>query len=364
MEIKAAVLSGLKEEFKVREVQLDNELQSNEVLVKIAGSGICHTDLAVRDGFLPFPTPSILGHEGSGIVEKIGSAVSKVQIGDHVVMAPASCGSCEPCRSGHPSYCVNFLPLNFGPGRVDGSCPYHDHTGQNVNGMFFGQSSFATYSLVAESGVVKVTKDVPIELLGPLGCGIQTGAGSVLNILKPNPGESIIIFGVGSVGLSGIMAAKAAGCTTIIAVDLYESRLEMAMELGATHIINAKNEKAADVVLKRIMPGGVHYAFDTTGINSVIVDALSSLRSLGKLALVIVAGDKLDIDNMVLMGKSIHYSIEGDSVPDVFIPKLINMYQAGIFPFDKLVKYYDLDEINQAIHDAEKGTTIKAILKM
>lgn len=364
MKIKAAVINEPKSEFNLEDVQLDAELRPTDVLVKVVATGICHTDMAIRDQYLPFPLPAILGHEGAGIVEQVGSMVSKVQPGDHVALGPASCGKCEQCISGHPSYCANFMPLNMGGKRADGSCPYHNHEGEDMGGLFFGQSSFATYSLASERNVVKVTKDVPLELLGPLGCGLQTGAGSVLNVLNPNAGDSIVIFGVGSVGLAGLMAAKAVGCTTIVAVDIHDNRLELAKELGATHTLNSKNGKVSEKVLSEIMPEGLHYALDTTGRNDVIAEALTSLRSRGHCVLVIVGGEKLEVPNMAMMGKTISYGIEGDSIPDIFIPKLIKMYQQGIFPFDKLVKFYDLEDINQAVEDSEKGTTIKAIIKM
>ncbi len=367
MKITAAVLNAPHEEFKITDVQLNTDLYPDEILVKVVATGLCHTDMTIRDLQMPFPFPAILGHEGAGIVEKVGSAVTKVQAGDHVVLAPASCGKCSYCKDGHPSYCEQFMPLNMGNGhRADGSCPFHSRDGQELNTFFFGQSSFATYSLTAENNVVKVNKDVQLEILGPLGCGIQTGAGTVLNVLQPRPGESIVIFGIGPVGLAGLMAAKAAGCTTIVAVDIHDNRLKLAKELGATHTINSRNEVVSEVINKDILPGGVHYAVDTTGRSEVIDQALLSLRFLGRCALVGVSSkEKLEITyNNLVMGKSIQYVIEGDSVPDLFIPRLISMYQQGIFPFDKLIKFYDLEEINQAVADSESGKVLKAIIRM
>jgi aryl-alcohol dehydrogenase len=365
MEIQAAVTREKKGEFKIEEISLDTTLRPNELLVKVVATGLCHTDLTIRDGLMvPFPLPAVLGHEGSGIVVQVGSAVTKVATGDHVVLAPSSCGKCEQCISGHPSYCPNIFQLSFSGRRADGSCPYHDHSGSDVSGLFFGQSSFANYSLTREENVVKVSKEVPLEILGPLGCGLQTGAGSVLNLLKAGAGDSIVIFGVGSVGLAGLMAAKAAGCTTIVAVDIHDSRLDLAKQLGATHTINSKTQKISETVLKEIMPGGLHYALDTTGRNDVITEALNSLRPLGHCVLVIVAGEKLEINGMSLLGKTISFGVEGDSMPDIFIPRLIDLYQKGLFPFDKLIRFYDFEDINQAVEDSEKGTTIKAVVRM
>lgn len=367
MKIQAALLNDYGKPFDLETVELDTTLKNTEVLVKIKATGLCHTDLTVRDKQSPFNVPAILGHEGAGIVEKVGANVTKVKPGDHVVLAPASCGKCNSCKSGHPSYCENFFPLNFGNGhREDGSCPYHNHEGKGVAGYFFGQSSFATYSLADENNVVKVPTDIPIEMLGPLGCGIQTGAGTVLNVIKPDAGQSIVISGVGPVGLSGIMAAKARGCTTIIAVDVHDNRLELAKELGATHTINSLKESVTEAITTRIHPGGVHYALDTTGRNNVISDLVASLNFTGKAVLVGVSPTaNLEIPNSAFtMGRSVQFAIEGDSVPDILIPQLISLYKAGMFPFDKLIKYYDLKDINQAVEDSEKGITLKAILRM
>ena len=366
MKIKAAVLSAPKANFEVETIELDTELHTDEVLVKIIATGLCHTDLAIRDQQIPFKLPAILGHEGAGIVEKTGSGVTKVKVGDHVILAPASCGKCNYCKSGHQSYCINFLPLNFGGKRMDGSCAHHNHDGDEVSAFFFGQSSFATYSLANENNIVKVQNDVDLALLGPLGCGIQTGAGAVLNVLRPSSGESILVSGVGPVGLAAIMASKAAGCTTIIAVDVHDNRLEFAKELGATHTINSLNTAVSQEINNAIQPGGVHYAVDTTARNTVINEAVGSLRYMGKcVVLGVPATPNIEIANAFFtMGRSVQYVVEGDSVPDIFIPQLINLFKKGLFPFDKLIKFYELDQINQAVADSEKGITLKAVIRM
>lgn len=365
MDAKAAVINQPKSDFSIENIQLDTELGPNDVLIKIVATGLCHTDLIMRDEFFPFPKPAVFGHEGSGIVEKTGSAVTSVAIGDHVIAAPASCGECDNCISGHPSYCLNFMELNFGGYKLDGSCPYHNHEGKEMGAGFFGQSSFANYSLVKERNLVKVDNDVPLELLGPLGCGIQTGSGTVLNFLKARPGDSILVVGVGAVGLSAIMAAKLAGCTTIVAADIHDNRLALARELGATHTINSKEQKISEVVKSEIDPKGLMYGLDTTGRNAVISEAMHALRIMGHMAIVIVAADTLEIDAPAIQtGKSVSFVNEGDSNPRDFIPRLIRLYKSGKFPFDKLVKFYELDEFNQAVKDSESGSTIKAIIKM
>jgi aryl-alcohol dehydrogenase len=366
MRITAAVLNGAHQPFVIEEINVEESLRPHEVLVKIVATGLCHTDLSVRDRHIPVALPAVLGHEGAGIVTKTGSSVTKVKAGDHVVLAPASCGKCASCIAGHPSYCVDLLMLNMSGRRIDGSNPYRSEGDETINGLFFGQSSFATYSLTSENNVVKVPVDVPLEILGPLGCGLQTGAGTVLNVLKPNAGESIAVFGVGPVGLAALMAAKAAGCTTIIAVDIHDTRLTLAKSLGATHTINSKQEIVSHFINDKILPGGVHFAVDTTGRNEVINQAVGSLKMLGKCALVSVSSSpKLEIDYTVLTaGRSIQYVFEGDSIPGIFIPRLINMYKSGLFPFDRLIKFYDLKDINQAVTDTEGGVTLKAVIRM
>lgn len=361
MKIKAAITHDLGQEFKIEEVELSDP-KSNEVLIKVVASGVCHTDTVARDlGITPFPV--VLGHEGSGIVEKVGSGVTTIQPGDHVVLSYASCGHCENCLTGHPSTCVDFNLLNFGGKMEDGTHRIHQHN-QGLS-TFFGQSSFGTYAIANERNVVKVDKDVDLALLGPLGCGIQTGSGTVLNKLKPEFGSSIAIYGCGGVGLSAIMAAKIVGCKHIIAIDIHDSRLELAQELGATTILNGKK---FDVVkeIKEVTKGGTHYAVETTGVPAVVRQSLQALRPLGVAAIVGVTPEmNIDVHNDIMAeGKTMMGVIEGDAVPQLFIPQLVEYYKKGLFPFDKLVKFYNFDEINQAFDDSKTGITIKPILKI
>lgn len=366
MNITAAVIKEAGSAFLVEDIDLDTVLRSNEVLVKVTATGLCHTDIAVRDQHIPITLPAVLGHEGSGIIEKMGSAVTGFKIGDRVIMAPASCGKCSYCISGHPSYCEELFTLNARGQREDGTCPYHDKEGKTLSGFFFGQSSFATFSITYERNLVKVDDDLPLDIMGPLGCGLQTGAGTVINVLKPIAGQSIVVFGIGPVGMAAMMAAKASGCTTIIAVDIHENRLALAMELGATHVINSKNHNPARYIKENILKQGTDYAVDTTARNEVINFGLGSLRPMGRLALVgIPSVEKLEINYAEFNnGKTIEYIFEGDSIPGILIPRLINLYRKGLFPFDKLITFYDLADINKAVADSENGTVIKAVIRM
>ena len=360
MHIRAAVTHAQGEEFAIEEVSLTSP-KANEVLVKVVATGVCHTDAVARDlGVSPYPI--VLGHEGAGVIEQLGENVSGLETGDHVVMSFAHCGQCENCLTGDPAVCVRFNELNFDGRMEDGTCRLHQ--GDTELGTFFGQSSFGTHVVAHERNVVKVDKDVDLALLGPLGCGIQTGAGTVLNRLKPAFGTSIAIYGCGAVGLSAIMAAKIAGCQHIVAVDVHDNRLDLAQELGATHTLNGTQEKVVERI-QALTDGGTHYAVESTGVPPVVRQCLHALRPMGVAAIVGVTPEmQIDVHNdLMAEGKSMVGVIEGDSVPRVFIPKLVEFYKAGRFPFDRLIKFYGFDEINQAFADSADGTVVKPILK-
>jgi aryl-alcohol dehydrogenase len=362
MKIKAAVLYELSGPFIIEELELDDP-RDDEVLVRVAGTGLCNTDLAFRDGSLPAEFPVVLGHEGAGVVEKVGKRVAKVQPGDHVVMTFYYCGRCIQCKKGEPVRCELFMPGVFPGKRFDGT-PTITKNGEAINAVFFTQSSFASHALANELNVVKVDKDVPLENLGPLGCGIQTGAGGVLNSLKAEPGSSIAVFGTGSVGMSAILAAVLSGCTTIIAVDIMDERLGKARELGATHTVNSAQSDPIEAINK-IKPNGLDYSLDCTGIPAVINKAVNSIRDGGTCGLIGLPGEDnvAHLEIHTLLHRTVYGVTEGDSIPDVFIPKLIELYKAGKFPIDKLITYYKLEDINQAVEDSRSGKALKAILK-
>jgi len=363
MKITAAIVEEQGGEFGIGELEMSPP-QSEEVVVKIEGCGICHTDIVCRDQYFPVPLPCVFGHEGSGVVEAVGENVTKVQPGDHVVLTYKSCGKCVNCLKGMPAYCLALYEQNFTGCRPDGTTALQrgdDH----VHGHFFQQSSFGTYAIAHQQNTVKVSKTAPLELLGPLGCGIQTGAGAVINNLRPIAGESIAIFGAGSVGLSAVMAAKIVGCGKIIAIDLNESRLKLAQELGATHVINGKEEGVVEKIVE-MTGGGVNYSLECTGVPQVLRNAVDCLILTGTCGVIGVAplGTEVSLDiNGLLFGRAVRGIIEGDSDRDIFIPRLVELYEAGQFPFDKLVKYYPLTDIQQAVEDTENGHVLKAIVK-
>lgn len=364
MEITAAVTPGTGEPFEIKTLELDDP-RPNEVRVKLTATGVCHTDAIVRDQVYPTPLPAVLGHEGAGIVESVGDAVTTIQPGDHVVLGFNSCGECTQCFTGRPAYCKNFYDYNFAGVRPDETTALSDN-GTNVSSHFFGQSSFATHANVSARSVVKVDDDAPLALLGPLGCGLMTGAGSIMNSLAVRAGETVAIFGTGAVGSSAIMAATAVGAITIIAIDLVDSRLEAAGDYGATHTINSGNENLAERIAEITGGQGVNMALDTTGITAVTRQAADSVGINGRVGLVGAPnlGDEVtfEVGASLLKGWSFQTIIEGDAVPQDFIPKLVDLWRQGKFPIEKLTKTYPLDQINQAFEDSATGKTIKPIV--
>jgi aryl-alcohol dehydrogenase len=362
---KAAVVRGKGARFVIEDVRIGPPT-ADEVLVRVLAVGICHTDAIVRDQYYPFPLPGVLGHEGSGIVEEVGANVTNVARGDHVVMTFMSCGQCRQCQRGETAYCNDFFMLNVGGARKDGSTGTSDAQGHVLYDHFFGQSSFGTHAVAHSRNVIKVPKDIPLEVLGPLGCGIQTGAGAILNALAVGAGDSVAVFGVGGVGLSAVMAARIAGATTIIALDVIPGRLKLALELGATHIVDSSKQDAAEAVRK--ICGGVDYSLDTSGKSSVLRQAVDALGIRGTCGIVgappLGTEVSFDINSLMIPGRSIRGICEGDSLAAVFIPPLIELHRQGRFPFDRLIKFYEFNEINAAIDDAAKGVTIKPVLRM
>jgi aryl-alcohol dehydrogenase len=362
MRIQAAVLRAGDGPFAIEQVDIADP-GPGQVLVRIAAVGFCHTDVLPRDkGFLAQP-PVIAGHEGAGVVEALGPGVTEPAVGSHVLLSFDHCGSCENCLDGHPAYCLSFFQRNLtGTGIVTGDQPVTDIEGRPVASRWFGQSSFATHALVDARNTVVVDRDLPLELLAPLGCGIQTGAGSILLALGVHAGSRVVVFGAGGVGLSAVMAARIAGAATIVAVDLHENRLDLAQQLGATHVLVGSG---GDVPrqLRKITEGGADYVLDTTGVPEVIRDGIDSLRTRGTIGLVGAQSRDLVLGPAALAtGRNVRGILEGDAVPRRFLPQLIELWRQGRFPFDRLVRTYPLNEINTAERDAASGVTIKPVL--
>jgi aryl-alcohol dehydrogenase len=337
------------------------EPRPGEILVRIVASGICHTDIGVNAR--PGPRPFVLGHEGAGIVERT-AGVTELAPGDHVVLSVNFCGECPSCKRNAHSYCYEVLPRNFGGLRPDGTSPL-SQSGSRVFARFFGQSSFATYSLADARCAIKVPNDVPLEILAPLGCGVQTGAGAIIHSLRVGVGDSVAIFGVGSVGLAAVMAARLVGAERIIAVDLIPSRLAMAKELGATDTIDASNGEAAKII-RELTGYGVSHAFNTANLPASYTQSLECLAPRGIAGFVAPPNGQFVPDMFQLLsgGRALRGILGGDTTPSLFIPMLIDYYRQGRFPFDRLIKYYAFERVAEAFEDSSSGRAIKPVLRM
>jgi aryl-alcohol dehydrogenase len=366
MHIQAAVTREKGGAFHLETLSLEAP-RADEVLVRITSVGVCHTDLAMRDQVFPVPQPIVLGHEGAGVVEQVGANVTGFAVGDKVVMSYSACGVCPSCAAHAPSYCHAFFPLNFSGTRADGSTSLRCD-GEVVHSHFFGQSSFASHVVAHHTNVVKVADDADLTVLAPFGCGIQTGAGAVLNALNVPAGASIAIFGTGSVGLSAVMGAVVAGATTIVAVDRHASRLALAKELGATHTVNVSETPDVVEAIKAFSGGGVMYALDTTAVIAVLSQAFAALAPRGTLGIIGAPRPEdllpVPVIDLLTSGKHIRGIVEGDSEPARFLPTLIELHRQGRFPAEKMMRVYDFAQINEAVHDSETGACVKAVLRL
>lgn len=363
MKIKAAVCREFSKPLAIEELELA-EPRAGEVLVKVAGSGICATDIGcIKDGMGGMDKlPIVFGHEGSGIVEAVGPGVSEFSPGDHVVVSYPSCGKCRFCREGKPWFCEHGLDLIHGGAMSDGFTPLSKN-GKPVHN-FFGTSTFATYLVSNVNNIAKVDQEAPIELLGSLACGFMTGAGTVFNVLQPRTGDSIAVFGMGAIGMAAIMTARLMGCGKIIAVDVVDSRLELARELGATHTVNSRKTQSVPEEIMSITGTGTDCAVEASGVASCVKDAYASTRTDGTVAMVGVS-HKVEFESFFfdIYGKRTVSINMGLSNPKLFIPIMVDWYKRGMFPIDRLVKYYPLDNINEAIEDSKSGAVVKPIIK-
>ena len=363
MKIKAAVVAEKGANFEIKDDIELAEMQADDIQVHMVASGICHSDEALRKGDAVIDYPIILGHEGAGIVEKVGPEVKNFKPGDHVVLSFYGCGNCINCLKGEPTKCLNYAANNLSGVRPDGSAHFTAN-GEKVADMF-DQSSFTTTTVVRERNAVKVPKDLDLRKLGPLGCGYVTGSGTVFNTLKPEPGSTIAVTGTGAVGLAAMMAGKISGCLKVIAIDRVPERLALAKELGTTDTINTNEQDLVEAVQALTDGKGADYIVDTTGVTAVEEAAIKALAQGGVLAPIAVTANHIDIntwDDLCPADKTIVGVNMGDSVPQIDIPRLIEFYRQGMFDFDKTEKFYQFDEINQANADSVSGKTIKPVL--
>jgi aryl-alcohol dehydrogenase len=367
MEALAAVLNEPAGAFSIETIEVAAP-QAGEVRIAIKAVGVCHTDLVVGSGALGSAFPAVLGHEGAGVVESVGEGVTSVKPGDKVLLSFNSCGHCPRCDSHDPAYCFEFFPLNM-------MCLRHDGTsrlskdGKPVADNFFGQSSFAGLAIANERNVVKVADDADLATLAPLGCGVQTGAGAVLRSLKAKAGEALLVIGGGAVGLSAVLGGKLAGCSPIIVLEPQAARREMALEIGATHVIDPASAGNPVEAVRAIAPAGVDLIVDTSGHMPTLEVAPGMIATLGRIGLIGMPGAldailPLPMVQWLTLGGTVRGIVEGDSDIAGFLPELIAHHAAGRLPFDRFVTRYPFDQINQAIDDSHHGKCIKPVLVM
>jgi aryl-alcohol dehydrogenase len=360
MRIRAAVSRGDTSAPLIQELELE-EPRAGEMRIRLVATGICHTDLHEHPG-RHAPHPIVLGHEGAGVVDKLGEGVRGFEVGDHVILSGSSCGQCPSCLASRPTYCDLAMPLCFGGKRLDGSTAL---AGGAVHSHFFGQSSFATHAIVPERTAVKMDKDLPLEKLGPLGCGIVTGAGGVIEALKVGFGDTLAVFGTGGVGLSAILAARLVGASRIVAVDLMPKRLELARELGATDCFLGNEEGLAEKI-RGVTGRGVDFSFNTTTVPAIHTAALQCLAMNGTAGFVAAPRGEWapQMFAMLAGGRQLRGILGGDAHPGLFIPRLVEYWRQGRFAFDRLLTFYPFAEIECAFEDAHSGKAIKPVLLM
>ncbi|WP_135467580.1 NAD(P)-dependent alcohol dehydrogenase [Crenalkalicoccus roseus] len=367
MRITAAIARTPRAPLELAELEIEPP-REDEVLVRVVACGVCHTDLVCRDQELPVPLPAVLGHEGAGIVEQVGGRVATVRPGDKVLLSYDSCGGCPSCRAAAPFYCHQFGPFNFGCRRPDGTTPLRAEAVE-VGGRFFGQSAFATHCIARERNLVRVAPDAPLETYAPLGCGVQTGAGTVMNALRPEAGSSIAVFGCGTVGLSAILGAVLQGCARILAVDPNPARREMARAFGATDLLDPKATNDVPAAVRELLgEGGAGSSVECTGLPEVAAQAAACLAPRGVCAIVGAApadaAYTFPAMPLLVQGWTIRGVIEGESRPAEFLPRLIALHGQGRFPFDRMIRRYPFTEINEAMAASARGEAIKPVLVM
>ncbi len=361
----AAVVAGPSAAFCLQELALAPP-RPDEVVVALEACGMCHADIAAQAGHVPFPLPGVLGHEGVGHVVELGANVTELTVGQRVVMSFTSCGRCPACLDGAIVYCRQWPMLNMvGGGREDGSCSL-SCDGHAVHSHFFGQSSFSRLVVTPARGAVPVPEGIPAAVLAPLGCGVQTGVCSVLDVLRPKAGDRVAVFGAGAVGMSALMGLGLTAATQVIAIDINPQRLVLAKELGATHVIDARHEDVEEAIARATGGAGVNGAIETSGNPVSLKSAIRSLAAAGTCVVVGVPGQgelgTFDVMDVVARGLRIVGTNQGNANPRVTIPRLVDLYQKGLLPIERIVKTFAFEAINQAAAASLDGSAIKPVL--
>ncbi|CZT11553.1 related to zinc-containing long-chain alcohol dehydrogenase [Rhynchosporium graminicola] len=356
--------------FVYQSITVEDQLRDDEVLVRIRATGVCHTDLNfAKEESVPGLFPGVFGHEGAGVVVRIGAAVTNVSTGDHVLLTYSSCGNCKYCKNHESSFCYDFEKANFGVGRSDGSKAYGTEDGSAITSHFFGQSSFSKHSIVMASSVVKIDRSLPLEDLAPLGCGIMTGAGAMINVVKPKSDDIVCVVGAGAVGLAALMALNLCSSrpTKVIAVDVVPEKLELAKKYGATHVINSRELNDLKTALLESTDGrGIDGSIDTTGRPEIVGTLLKATAKKGMVVQVgvgkLTAEVSTSVFDTVNTGRVYLGCAMGNCYPQEFIPMLVAAWKSGDFPFTELEVKYSAKDMDTAVKGILSGKVIKAIM--
>ncbi len=359
--MKAAVLRGFNQPLSIENVSISKP-KGREVLVRTAASGICHSDLHVIDGLLPMGMPTILGHEPAGVVEQVGEDVTEFKPGDHVIGCPSAfCSHCEFCMDGRGYLCSGQAEL----ARRKDEEPRLAADGEYVR-QFSNLSSFAEQMLIHANGLVKIRDDMPLDRAALIGCGVTTGLGAAINTAQVAAGDTVSVIGCGGVGLSVIQGARIAGASRIIAVDTVPWKLELAVKMGATDVVNAAETDASEAV-RELTSGGVDYAFEAIGAKQTVEQACSMARRGGAAVIVgvVPAGTKIEFDglDLVLSQKRILGSIMGSNRFRIDMPRYVEFYMSGRLQLDEMIsERFKLEEINEAIQKLRDGKVARGVI--
>ncbi len=359
--MKAAVLNSIPGQLDIEDVDIA-EPGPREVLIKTAAAGLCHSDLHFMEGKYPYPCPAVLGHESAGVVEAVGSMVHYVQPGDHVITClSAFCGHCSQCTDGHLSLCENKGTELV---RQPGESPRLSRGDETVN-QFLHLSSFAEYMLIHEQALVKIQPEMPLDKAALIGCGVTTGLGAVFRTAKVQPGSTVAVIGAGGIGLSAIQGARIAGANKIIAIDMLDSKLELAQSMGATHVVNAGKDDAVAAV-KELTGGGVHNSFEAVGMKQTAEQAFQMLRAGGQATVIgmIPVGTKVELHGPDLLSeKTLTGSNMGSNQFRTDMPRFVDMYLDGRLMLDEMVsKHITLDQINDGFDEMKTGTVARSVI--
>jgi S-(hydroxymethyl)glutathione dehydrogenase / alcohol dehydrogenase len=359
--MKAAIFHGAHQPLTVEQIDIDEPLDQ-EVLVKMAATGVCHSDLHFTEGLWPHPAPAVLGHEGAGVVERVGKNVTYVKPGDHVISCVSVfCGRCDQCLSGHPNLCVNT-----GTGlRAKDEKPRLSQKGKPIHTLAT-LGTFAERMLVHENALVKITEKISLDRAALIGCGVTTGVGAVLNTAKIEPGSDVVVFGCGGVGISAIQGARIAGAGRIFAVDQFENKLAMARKFGATHTIDASQSDPVKEIKSQTGGRGADYSFEAVGLKKLAEQCFECIRPGGTATIIgmIPFGQKVELDGAAFLSeRKIQGTLMGSNRFRVDMPRYINFYLDGRLNLDDMIsRRGKLEDINEAFRAMKAGEVARSVL--